>query len=147
LVPAFVSLPIPASPTKTYRCLVAQISGIMRALGSRQRRGKGAGNRVVLPLQGGAGALVKRSAGHRLVTVASDTDVHGQARGLTGWLERLQARRSAILVVPDRPSGVALALRWGLNPERLRLAGDFDVSKADNVVLGSDRRRPWHSRG
>lgn len=146
MVPAFVALPIPASTINTYRCLVAQINALMRALSSRQRIGNGSGNRVILPLQGGAGALVKRSASHRLVTVASDADVHGQARGVTGWLERMQARRSAILVVPDRPSGVALALRWGLNPERLRLAGDFDVSRPD-VALGSDRRRPWHSRG
>ncbi len=140
-------MPIPASTINTYRCFVAQIDALMRALSSRQRIGKAAGNRVILPLQGGAGALVKRSASLRLVTVASDVDVHGTARGLTGWLERMQARRSAILVVPDRPSGVALALKWGLNPERLRLAGDFDVAKGDNVALGSSRRRPWHSRG
>ena len=131
--------------TKTYRCLVAQIEALRRALSSRQRIGKGDKANIILPLQGGAGALVKRSAGRRLVTIASDADVHGSARGLTGWLERRQARRSAILVVPDRPSGVALALKWGLNPERLRLSGDFDVSAGGNP--GSSRRRPWHSRG
>lgn len=139
-------MPIPAAIFKTYRCLVAQIDALMRALSSRQRIGKGEKDSVILPLQGGAGALVKRSAGRRLVTIASDTDVRGSARGLTGWLERTQARRSAILVVPDRPSGVALALKWGLNPERLRLAGDFDVSASISAALGSSRRRPWHFR-
>lgn len=139
-------MPIPASTTSTYGCHVAQIDALMRALSSRQRIGGGAGNSIVLPLQGGAGALVKRSASDRLVTVASDADVRGDGRGLTGWLERMQARRSAIVVVPDRPSGVALALKWRLNPERLRLAGDFDAAKGDKA-LGSNRRRPWHSRG
>lgn len=140
-------MPIPASMTKTYRCRVAQIEALRRALSSRQRIGKGDNVNVILPLAGGAGALVTRSAGRRLVTIASDAGVHGSARGLTGWLERMQARRSAILVVPDRPSGVALALKWGLNPERLRLSGDFDVAAGDNAAVGSSRRRPWHSRG
>lgn len=119
----------------------------MRALTSRRQIGKGAGKSVVLPLQGGAGALVKRSASRRLVSIASRADAEAPARGLAGRLERMQARRSAILVVPDRPSGVAIALRWGLNPERLRLAGDFEASAGDHAALGTSRRRPWHSRG
>lgn len=147
MVPASVSMPIPASGTPAYRCLVAQIGALMRALSTRQRIGRGDSARVILPLEGGQGALVTRSASRRLVTIANNAGVHGSTRGLTGWLERLQARRSAILVVPDRPSGVALALKWGLNPERLRLVGDFDVSGGENAALGSSRRRAWHSRG
>jgi hypothetical protein len=140
-------VPIPAAMIKTYRCLVTQIGALIRALSSRQRIGDGDNAGVILPLRGGAGALVKRSAGRRLVTIASGADLQGSARGLTGWLERMQARRSAIVVVPDRPSGVVLALKLSLNPERLRLSGDFDVSAGDNAALGSGRRRPWHSRG
>ena len=140
-------MPIPAPTIKTYRCLVAQIDALMRALSCRRRIGQGAGSSVILPLEGGAGALVRRAAGQRLVTVANQADIDRDASGLTGWLERMQARRSAILVVPDRPSGVALALKWRLNPERLRLAGDFDAAKSEHVMLGSSRRRPWHSRG
>jgi len=140
-------MPIPASRSKTYRCLVAQIGALMRALSNRQTIGRGDSSHVILSLEGGLGALVTRSAGRRLITIADDAGVHGSARGLTGWLERMQARRSAIVVVPDRPSGVALALKWGLNPERLRLAGDFDVSGGEKAALGSSRRRAWHSRG
>jgi hypothetical protein len=119
----------------------------MRALSSRRRIGKGAGNSVVMPLEGGAGALLKRSASRRLVSIASRADAEAPARGLAGRLERMQARRSEILVVPDRPCGVAIALRWGLNPERLRVAGDFEASADDPPAAGSTRRRPWHSRG
>jgi hypothetical protein len=119
----------------------------MRALGDRRRLGGRGERSVVLPLRGGAGALVKRSVSRRLVSIADHTDVEAPAGGLAGRLERLQARRSAIVVVPDRPSGVAIALRWGLNPEHLRLAGDFEATAVDPGSAGSSRRRPWHSRG
>jgi hypothetical protein len=64
---------------------------------------------------------------------------------MVGWLERMQARRSAVLVVPDRPAGVAIALRWRLSPERFRLAGDFDVEDPERTLPQVNRRRPWHS--
>ena len=121
------------------------MGAITQALASRKAIGDGAGLSVVLPLHGGAGALVTRSAGRRLVTVATRADAESPSPGVGGWLERMQARRSAVLVVPDRPSGVAIALRWRLSPERFRLAGDFDVADPERDLTQVSSRRPWHS--
>lgn len=127
---------------------MVDVQALMRALRQRRQLGGDGERGVVLPLRGGAGALVKRSVSRRLVSIAEHADADAPARGLAGRLEKLQARRSAIVVVPDRPAGVTIALRWGLNPERLRLAGDFEVTAAtDPAPVGSSRRRPWHSRG
>jgi hypothetical protein len=120
------------------------MGAITRALGSRKSIGDGAGASVVLPLHGGLGALVKRSASRRLVSVATMADAESPSQGMDGWLERMQARRSAVLVVPDRPAGVAIALRWRLSPERFRLAEDFDVADPDHTLPQLSRRRPWH---
>jgi hypothetical protein len=121
------------------------MGAITRALGSRRSIGDGAGANVVLPLHGGLGALVKRSASKRLVSVATRADAESPSVGMGGWLERMQARRSAVLVVPDRPAGVAIALRWRLSPERFRLADDFDVADPERTLPQLSRRRPWHS--
>jgi hypothetical protein len=121
------------------------MGAITRALESRKAIGDGAGANVVLPLHGGAGALVTRSAGRRLVSVATRADAESPSLGMVGWLERMQARRSAVLVVPDRPAGVAIALRWRLSPERFRLAGDFDLADPERTLPQVSRRRPWHS--
>jgi hypothetical protein len=126
---------------------VVDIEALMRALGHRRQLSGDGESSVVLPLRGGAGALVKRSVSRRLVSIADRADAEAPAAGLAGRLERLQARRSMIVVVPDRPSGVAIALRWGLNPEHLRLAADFEAAAVDIGSVGSSRRRPWHSRG
>jgi hypothetical protein len=125
---------------------MVDIRALMHALRRRRQAGADGESTVVLPLRGGAGALVKRSVSRRLVSIADHADAEAPAAGLAGRLERLQARRSAIVVVPDRPSGVAIALRWGLNPERMRLAGDFEITAVDPASVGSRRRRPWHSR-
>jgi len=101
----------------------------------------------VLSLEGGAGALVARSASQRLITTLSAADVGRPSVGIVGWLERRQARRSRLLVVPDRASGVAIALRWGISPERFRLAGSFEREVRETALSASGRRRPWHSRG
>jgi hypothetical protein len=126
---------------------VADIHALMRAIRGRWQFGAEGESNVVLPLRGGLGALVKRSVSRRLVSIADHSDAVAPAGGLAGRLEKLQARRSAIVIVPDRPSGVAIALRWGLNPEHLRLAGDFEVAAGDPRSVGPGRRRPWHSRG
>jgi hypothetical protein len=121
------------------------MGAITRALERRKAIGDGAGANVVLPLHGGVGALVTRAAGRRLVSVATRADAESPSPGMDGWLERMQARRSAVLVVPDRPAGVAIALRWRLSPERFRLAGDFDVEDPERTLPQVNRRRPWHS--
>lgn len=115
----------------------------MRAVGARWSLGREDGDSLVVPLSGGVAAFVKRSAGRRLVTTLTEADVQGPSRGVAGWLERRQARRSAVLVAPDRASGVAVALRWGLSPERFRLAEDFSSEEGAKLAA---RERPWHSR-
>ncbi len=121
--------------------------GLMGAIANRRRIGQGPRENLVLPLRGGSGAFVKSSASRRLVTIVTRADAEAPPGGIAGWLEKRQARRSALLVVPDRSSGVAIALRWRLNPERFRLAADFDVAATDLVVSETTKRRPWHSRG
>lgn len=121
------------------------MGALARALDKRRTIGDGAaGASVVVALRGGLGALVKRSAGRRLVTIVTQADADQPARGLVGWLEKRQARRSLVLVVPDRPVGVAIALRWGISPERFRLAEDLDID-AGKALPASGTGRPWHS--
>ena len=99
---------------------------------------------LVVELRGGRGALVTRADAKRLVTAVAGEDASVVSGGLTGWLERRQARRSALLVVPDRATGVAGALHFGLDPQRFRLASEFDP--ADPRLGGADRRAAqWHS--
>lgn len=86
---------------------------------------------------------MRRSAARRLVTTVDQSEAGATSKGFAGWLERRQARRSAILVVPDRATGVALALRWRLDPQRFRLAEGFDVTR---IGLIGATARPWHSK-
>jgi hypothetical protein len=121
-----------------------QLELLIRALGVRWRTGRGGGTNIVMPLHGGAASLLGRGANRRLVTIVDESDVGEPAAGIRGWLEKRQARRSALLVVPDRAAGVAMALRWGISPERFRIASSFDP-KATNLSAARSRR-PWHSR-
>jgi len=123
---------------------VFQVGLLMRALASSRKLGDGDGASLVVPLRGGAAAFVSRSAGRRLVTTLTAADAEAPSPGVAGWLERRQARRSAVLVAPDRASGVAVALRWRLSPERFRLADDFSTELGAKPAAGLER--PWHSR-
>ena len=123
---------------------VFEVGLLMRAFTSSRKLGEGDGGRLVVPLRGGAAAFVTRSASRRLITTLTAADAEAPSRGVAGWLERRQAHRSAVLIAPDRPTGVAVALRWGLSPERFRLADDF--SSEEGAKLAADRERPWHSR-
>ena len=116
----------------------------MRALASSRKLGYADGASLTVPLRGGAAAFVSRSAGRRLITTLTAADAETPSPGVAGWLEQRQARRSAVLVAPDRASGVAVALRWGLSPERFRLAEDFSSEQAAELSAGVER--PWHSR-
>jgi len=78
----------------------------------------------------------------RLVSTATAEDAAAPSPGIAGWLERIQASRSALLVVPDRPTGVTIALRWGLSPEKLRLEDEFEIGSRGAGLAG----RPWHAR-
>jgi hypothetical protein len=117
------------------------------ALGGRARLSGGSGSNLVVPLRGGAAALLGPAASRRLITTVTEDDVHRPVTGITAWLEKRQARRSALLVVPDRPTGVAIALRWKISPERFRLASSFQGEVRETAVSASGARRPWHSRG
>jgi hypothetical protein len=123
------------------------VSALADALRTRWRVGSRGTENVVLPLSGGSGAFLTRSAGRRLVTTATRPDAEASGRGVLGWLEKRQARRSAFLVVPDRATGVAIALRWGISPERLRLAEPDQASSTLDSTSGPDAAAPWHSRG
>lgn len=110
----------------------------------RQETGAGSSAPLVVALRGGRGAFVRRSAARRLVTTVEQSEAVATPRGLAGWLERRQASRSAIVVVPDRATGVALALRWRLDPQRLRLAEGFDAAR---LGLTGASAAPWHLKG
>jgi hypothetical protein len=123
---------------------VFQVGLLMRALAGSRKLGDREGASLVVPLHGGAAAFVSRFAGRRLITTMTAADAETPSHGVAGWLERRQAHRSAVLVAPDRASGVTVALRWGLSPERFRLAEDFSNEEALKLAAGRDR--PWHSR-
>ena len=117
------------------------------ALLNRWRIGLGVRGRIVLPLHDGAGAFVRRSVSRQLVSTLTRADAETPLGGLVGWLQKRQARRSVLLVVPDRPCGVAVALRLGLSPERFRLAADYDPTSHEASISTIGRGRPWYSRG
>ena len=122
-----------------------QLALLVRALAGRWQAGRDGGAAMVMPLSGGGASLLGAKASRRLITMVDEADVHRPAFGIRGWLEKRQARRSALLVVPDRAAGVALALRWRISPERFRIAASYDVKAANLSAAG--RRRPWHSAG
>ncbi len=124
---------------------MVHLRALIQAVGIRRKIGDGLASSPVLPLRGGSGALLKHSAYRRLVTVVDRADVDAPSGGIAGWLERRQARRSARLVVPDRPTGVAIALKWGLNPERIRLSDDFEVKGAASAAAHEGEVKPWYS--
>lgn len=113
---------------------------LLRAFRARLHSSAPAGSEIVMPLRGGFGALLPNRLTRRLVSMATHDDAEHPSPGVTGVLERLQAMRSAILLVPDRPTGVAIALRWRLSPEKFRLEGDYRTSSREPAA------RPWHAR-
>jgi hypothetical protein len=65
-------------------------------------------------------------------------------------LERRQARRSALVVAPDRPTAVAHALRMKLDLSRIRIETELHSSMAQARLLReledvSSRTQAWHS--
>lgn len=162
-VPAPVSAPITSVGANEYRGQVTAngetrketmaaisrapsgpLGALRRALGVRAQ-GRTGRPAIVMPLRGGSAALIGRSDCRRLITTVTEEDIENPAPGIAGWLEKRQARRSALLVVPDRAAGVAIALRWGISPERFRLASSFEGA-GGGELLATAARRPWHSR-
>jgi hypothetical protein len=106
----------------------------------------------LLPLSGGAGALLRRSQSDWLVSVVDGDPAPLGGRSLRGRLERRQARRSALLLTPDRDTAWQVARRLGVDLARVRLASDLEGLAAEQAAAlveafaGQRRRRAWHSR-
>ncbi len=107
---------------------------------------------VVLPVAGGAGGLLDRVGYTRLASVLDPATVARSRRGAGAWLERRQARRSAVTFVPDRATAIEFAGRWGLDLARVRLAPDLTDPPAEVVEslcgaarYGRNSPRPWYA--
>ena len=122
------------------------MNALARALRMRRQTRADAGSEIVVPLRGGSAALLPKRFMRRLVTSATRIDGERPSPGITGLLERLQARRSSLLLVPDRPTGVAIALRWRISPEKFRLENDYRVGHPQRGVETDGVARPWHAR-
>ena len=122
------------------------MSALLRALLVRLRTPRRETSALVMPLRGGSGSLVQRRIARRLISTATSGDAAAPSKGMAGWLERIQATRSALLVVPDRQTGVAIALRWRLSPEKLRLEDDLAGGSTEGVAA-TGAARPWHAPG
>lgn len=99
---------------------------------------------VLVPLTGGAGAFVGAS---RLISLLEPPGP------LTPWprrlLERLQARRSRLLVAAEREVAVDCVRRWNLDLSRIRLVADVDRGLEGGLASELRGRVPgraaWHS--
>ena len=108
---------------------------------------------LVIPVAGGAGALISRRDFRRAVGLIDPDQVDPVRRGAQGWLERRQARRSALLLVPDRATAMRLAARWHINLARVQLAPDLanlPRQLIDGICGPGGRRparvKPWYAR-
>ncbi len=119
---------------------------LVGAIDTRLKVARHPGSAVVLGLRGGRGALLRNADARRLVTTISGDEAAEPSTGIAAWLERRQAKRSAFLVVPDRATGVAAGLRWGLDPQKFRLASAF-VPEDAFAPAGGSRKPAWHSAG
>jgi hypothetical protein len=108
---------------------------------------------MVLPVARGAGALLSRRDCRRLVSLVDPAAVDPGRRGSRGWLERRQARRSALLLVPDRATAMHLAARWHVDLARVNLAPDLAhppeelIDRVGSCGGRTSRRaKPWYAQ-
>jgi len=107
---------------------------------------------LVLPVAGGPGALLSRRRCRHLASLLDPSAVDAERAGLRGWLERRQARRSRLVLVPDRATAMRFAGRWKLDLARVHLAPDL-ANPPDELIsenCGRDagrtqRMRPWYT--
>jgi len=103
---------------------------------------------VLAPIRGGAAGLLGPDQRARLISLLTGTPDDGASR-LRSWLERRQARQSALLVAPDRNTAVAFALRWGLDLSRIRVVASLDTLSAEqltrDLTLSATKEPAWHS--
>jgi len=106
---------------------------------------------LLLPVAGAPGALLSSADSRRLVSVLDPSHVSPDIRGLRGWLERRQARRSALVLVPDRATGIRFAGRWKLDLGRLRMAPGLQQPEPEQIrrwlasAIRFQGSRPWHA--
>lgn len=99
---------------------------------------------VLVPLARGAGAFVARS---RLVTLLEPPGPKSTWPRPT--LERLQARRSRLLVATRRDVAIDCVRRWNVDLSRIRLVPDLDGGLEARLAIelgrGLPGRAAWHS--
>ena len=127
-------------------------NGLRRALALRLTLGRGDGP-LVIPVAGGAAALLRGRDCRRLASILDPRSVDPERTGPRGWLERRQARRSALLLVPDRATAMDLAARWHIELARVPLAPDLANPPRQLIdgICGPGGRRPgrvkpWYAR-
>ncbi|MBO0684412.1 MAG: hypothetical protein J2P45_14745 [Candidatus Dormibacteraeota bacterium] len=103
---------------------------------------------VVAPLSGGVAGL--GLAGCTLVSLLLAPPPARRGSGFRRrWMERRQARRSALLLAPDRSTAVSCALRWNLDLARIRVVSGLEGDLEAHVRRELGRLRPegraWHS--
>lgn len=124
-----------------------RLDGTEGPLVARRRVRRERPEMVVVPLQGGSGAMLGRA---RLVSLLTSPADGGTGGRLRRWLERRQARRSLLLLAAERQVAVTCARRWRLDLARIRLVPDLDL-RLDAILTAELRRigerggRPWHS--
>jgi hypothetical protein len=124
---------------------------LRRALALRAARAPSPGRPLVLAVAGGAGALLTTRGCRGLVSVLDPRAVTSRD-WLRAWLERRQAGRSALLLVPDRATGMRFAGRWRLNLARIRTVPDLDHPPVElvrrwlgDMSASAAAGRPWHA--
>lgn len=122
---------------------------ILLALRERDRLTRVKGE-VWATLAGGSAALVGGAVAARLVTVIEPGARVPRKGSVRWWLERRQARRSALIVAADRPTAVAFALSMKLDLSRIRIER-FARSNESRTRLRRELERvdtgrtAWHS--
>lgn len=106
----------------------------------------------VVPVAGGSAGVPGWRDAATLVSFIDPGAVRLDRHDLRTWLERRQARRSALLLVPDRATGMRFAARWKLDLSRMRVAPDPANPPAELVerclmerAARGRRPTPWHA--
>lgn len=125
---------------------------VVHALRERLRLGDVTSGVVIADLAGGPAALLPAHTQAHLISVLHSGDVAGPRWSVRAWLECRQARRSSLLVAPDRPTAVAYALRMKLDLARIRIEPDLGSKAALTRLMREmdsvkTRARAWHSAG
>ena len=127
-------------------------SSLRRALALRFTLTRGDGP-LVIPIAGGTAALLRRSDFRRLASILAPSRVDLARTGVRSWLERRQARRSALLLVPERATAMRLAAAWHVDLARVHVAADLANPPRQLIdgICGPGGRRstgakPWYAR-